>query len=108
MNEDKESFREAMRKRRAQGEMVCLDCGGFSSSMTCYPCSTKVLENLSTQIPPTCRGEKCSMCGAQAYHKVEEEIMPSDPVPFRHPYTAYVCHDCFRKIMGPGVTNVGT
>jgi len=42
-------------------------------------------------------GEHCSMCGAPAMHKVEEE----GARPQRHPFTAYVCCACFARIMGP-------
>lgn len=61
----------------------------------------------------------CQMCGNTAYHKVEEVLFEDDPTAFvelpfidsatklpikcpaRHPCTAYVCHKCFGKIMGP-------
>lgn len=49
---------------------------------------------------PQCAiGEKCTMCGADAQRKVEENIFDDDPMPIRHPYTAYVCLACFNKIM---------
>lgn len=47
-----------------------------------------------------CDGEKC-WCGAPAEHKVEETILPDDPMPNRHGLSAYVCHDHFRQTMGP-------
>lgn len=59
-----------------------------------------------------CGGEKCR-CGADAEHKVEETIFDDEPrneVTFdsgetfkitRHPLTAYICHACFVRIMGP-------
>lgn len=49
-----------------------------------------------------CEGEKC-LCGKPAEHKVEEKIFDDDPEPIRHEFTAYVCHDCFRRVMGPAV-----
>ncbi len=54
-------------------------------------------------VSASCGGEKCSMCGKDATHKVGEEIMHDDPNPNRHNYTAYVCCGCFRKILGPAV-----
>ncbi len=47
-----------------------------------------------------CEGEKC-FCGAPAAHKIEETIFHDDPVPHRHPLTAYICHEHFRMVMGP-------
>lgn len=64
------------------------------------------------KVLPNCNGEKCSMCGVDATHKVyqdEEEAvseMELDGVSYvvpHHPLTAYVCCVCFRKIMGPVV-----
>lgn len=49
-----------------------------------------------------CEGEKC-YCGELAEHKVEETVFDGDPFPYRHPYTAYMCHEHFREIMGPAV-----
>lgn len=54
----------------------------------------------------SCNGEKC-FCGAEAKHKVEETIFHDDPYPKRHPYTAYICHEHFRMIMGPAVDYTG-
>lgn len=69
-------------------------------------------------IPACCQGEKCNMCGEQAKYKVEEVLFDDDPtaynslwvgdqykgilsrIPVRHPCTAYVCIECFGKIMG--------
>lgn len=50
-------------------------------------------------------GEKCH-CGAWAAHKVEEAIMPDDPMPDRHPLTAYICHRHFVELMGPFANSV--
>ena len=49
-----------------------------------------------------CNGETCC-CGAQATHKVGEEIPHDDPHKQRHNFTAYVCCACFRRIMGDAV-----
>ena len=51
----------------------------------------------------SCGGESCSMCGAQATHKVGEEIQWDDPQQLRHNFTAYVCCDHFRAIFGSAV-----
>jgi hypothetical protein len=50
-----------------------------------------------------CKGELC-FCGEAASHKVEETIFFDDPLPQRHPLTAYVCDKHFRHIMGPAST----
>lgn len=47
----------------------------------------------------SCVGEVCQ-CGEPAAAKVEEAIMPDDPVPHRHPLTSYICARCFRNLMG--------
>ncbi len=49
----------------------------------------------------SCRGERCSVCGADATHKLGEEIMHDDPFPERHNLTAYVCCEHFRMVLGP-------
>lgn len=49
-----------------------------------------------------CEGERC-YCGASAGHKVEETVFFDDPMPARHPLTAYVCPTHFAQIMGPAV-----
>lgn len=54
-------------------------------------------------ISASCRGEKCHICGVPAAHKVGEEIASDDPNPSRHNFTAYVCCEHFRTIMGPTV-----
>jgi len=43
--------------------------------------------------------ERCTMCGAEAWHKVAEDITGARRQ--RHPFTAYVCCGCFGAIMGP-------
>ncbi len=53
-----------------------------------------------TFVSKCCDGEKCP-CGQPAEHKIEETIFHDDPLPNRHPLTAYVCHDCFSSLMGP-------
>jgi len=57
-------------------------------------------------VSASCGGEKCTMCGKDATHKVGEEIMHDDPNPGRHGYTAYVCCGCFTKIFGTRVSCV--
>jgi hypothetical protein len=47
-----------------------------------------------------CKGERCSVCGKPAEHKIEEAVLFDDPFPARHPLTAYVCHEHFRLLMG--------
>jgi len=42
-------------------------------------------------------GEACQMCGADAWHKVEE----TGARPHRHPWSAYLCCNCFGRVMGP-------
>jgi len=49
-----------------------------------------------------CGGEVCSMCGKPAGEKVEEAIFHDDPRPYRHPLTAYLCHEHFSQIMDRG------
>lgn len=49
----------------------------------------------------TTEGHVCP-CGAEAWHKVGEEIAYDDPsVGRRHNFTAFVCCECFGRIMGP-------
>jgi hypothetical protein len=48
----------------------------------------------------SCGGERCSVCRADATHKLGEEIMHDDPSPHRHNLTAYVCCEHFRMIVG--------
>lgn len=50
-------------------------------------------------IPASCRGERCTMCGESATHKVGEEIMWDDPNPIRHNLTAYICCRHFEQVM---------
>ena len=46
-------------------------------------------------------GESCSWHAERASrHKVGEEILFDDPAPERHPLTAYVCCECFVRLMG--------
>jgi hypothetical protein len=47
-----------------------------------------------------CKGERCTVCGKDATHKVGEEILFDDPNQSRHNLTAYVCCDDFKEIMG--------
>jgi hypothetical protein len=55
-------------------------------------------------VSASCRGERCSICGQDATHKVGEEIFHDDPLPYRHTLTAYVCCRDFVRIMGPVAT----
>ena len=50
----------------------------------------------------TCEGERCSICGEPATHKVGEEV-GFDDFEIRHNFTAYVCCEHFRMIFGPAV-----
>ena len=47
-------------------------------------------------IPNYCAGEFCTLCKEQAMHKIEEHVDD-----LRHPLVAYVCSNCFNKIMRP-------
>lgn len=57
----------------------------------------------------TCDGETCHVrgavddrrCGANATHKLGEEIPYDHPMPERHNLTSYVCCFHFKKILGP-------
>jgi hypothetical protein len=52
-------------------------------------------------VSATCRGERCSVCGANATHKVGEEIPPDDRDRHRHNLTAYLCCEHFGLVLGP-------
>lgn len=56
------------------------------------------------RVSKSCIGERCSMCGSPASHKVGEEV-PHDLPEYnlRHNWTAYVCCTCFGRILGPTV-----
>jgi hypothetical protein len=53
---------------------------------------------------PSAKGERCTMCHADAVLKVEQSDPPQTdslaghPV-YAHPFTAYVCEPCFRWVM---------
>lgn len=51
-------------------------------------------------VSASCGGERCRVCGKTATHKIGEEIPHDDPQPIRHNYTAYVCCEEFRRLMG--------
>lgn len=51
-------------------------------------------------ISATCKGERCSCCGAPAVRKVGEEIPYDDPLRNRHNLTAYVCARHFAQLFG--------
>jgi hypothetical protein len=84
---------------------ICSKCGkahgGFvpddAEDIVCFACANPPP---AIFISGCCEGERCSMCGDAAAHKVAEEIQYDDPNPIRHGLTAYVCHDCFTEIMG--------
>lgn len=51
-------------------------------------------------VSAACRGERCSVCGSDATHKIGEEILFDDPnVGMGHNLTAYVCCICFGVLM---------
>jgi hypothetical protein len=50
-------------------------------------------------VSQSCQGEKC-FCGDKATHKLGEEIMHDDPIPYRHNLTAYVCCRHFQMVLG--------
>lgn len=56
-------------------------------------------------ISESCRGERCSVCGDSATHKVGEEIPHDDPLPIRHNLTAYICCYHFGLVLGPVAAN---
>jgi hypothetical protein len=51
-------------------------------------------------VSASCGGERCSVCGRAATHKLEETIFHDDPMPHRHPLVAYVCCIHFREAVG--------
>ena len=57
-----------------------------------------------THIPAPCRGETCTLCGAQATHKVAEEHL-ADGWP-THNHSAYVCDEHFRGIFRPTAAGI--
>lgn len=57
------------------------------------------IETTNDKIPLYCVGERCSQCNNQAFHKIEEYVEHG----YRHPYTTYVCKNCFNKIMRPNI-----
>lgn len=56
-----------------------------------------------TAIGETCRVRDFTdrTCGANASHKIGEEIPDDHPAPIRHNLTAYVCCFHFKKLLGP-------
>lgn len=51
------------------------------------------------KLPDSCQDERCSVCGIQAWHKVEEDIFECDSNPIRHPLSAYLCCEHFKMIV---------
>jgi hypothetical protein len=74
--------------------------------VTCFTCDERAAREADAGrfVSASCEGEPCNMCGSPAEHKIAEVILPDDPTPARHEFTAYVCHDCFADIMGAAVT----
>lgn len=52
-------------------------------------------------VSASCEGEFCTVCRDPATHKLGEEIMHDDPLQNRHNLTAYVCCQCFSRVLGP-------
>jgi len=46
-------------------------------------------------------GEKCSVCGQPASHKIGEEFAVGDPRAMGHNLTSYVCEDHFNMVICP-------
>lgn len=55
---------------------------------------------ITHDVSRACSGEFCRVCGLSATHKLAEEILFDDPLPARHPLTAYVCCAHFLEIVG--------
>jgi hypothetical protein len=56
-------------------------------------------------ISASCQGERCSICGEPATHKVGEELAYDDPdFGVGDDLTAYVCCIHFVMILGPAET----
>ena len=50
--------------------------------------------------PKSAYGEFCTLCNADAYHKVGEEQLEENPIQqFMHNMTAYICCACYSKLM---------
>lgn len=62
---------------------------------------------MTHHISASCAGRHCTICRAPATHKLGEEIMSDDPMPYRHNLTAYVCCACFTRTLGPATGCVG-
>lgn len=71
------------------GSVCQCPCLGPMSCEVCQPHA----------IPPACRSETCTLCGAQALHKVSEESL-ADGWP-THGHAAYVCDLHFSAIFRP-------
>lgn len=52
------------------------------------------------QVSITVMGEKCA-CGKWAQHYVTEGYPLPSRTTDRHPFTAYLCCECFGKLFGP-------
>lgn len=59
-------------------------------------------------VSPSCRGERCRICRADATHKVSEEIFADDPGgPARHGDSAYICCEHYMAVFGPWTHEAG-
>jgi len=92
--------------REENGIAARCECGwasvGHFSSMAASAAFQTHVEDMTRtrEASACCQGERCH-CGLAAWHKVEETVFFDDPLPNRHPLTAYLCHEHFREIMGP-------
>jgi hypothetical protein len=58
------------------------------------------MKNPFKEYVPICARSHTCVCGKPAVRKIEEVIFTDDPMIHRHPYTSYICLDCFCHIMG--------
>lgn len=72
-------------------------CFGYDTRQVHYPLpkEPEAFKSMYTN------GEKCSICQSEAFEKVEQVIFDDDLEQIRHPLTAYVCKNCFNRIMSP-------
>ena len=102
---------ESMKKSDSGQFVTCNKCAGTGVEIVptsmgeeeqmcsvCKGSGTEFMNNLNK----SCYGEVCSCgFGLPAVKKIEEVIFEDDPLPSRHPYTQYVCQNCFEDIMRP-------
>lgn len=58
---------------------------------------------MSHFISTSCRSESCRICKTPATHKIGEEVPNGKSLWTGHEFTAYVCCEHFRLLMGPAV-----